>query len=182
MVRGYRRSADAWRRIDHEWLFSSGQFALRMNSLTNNLSLVLAIEFGPKDTGGPVVLFAGDAQVGNWLGWERVSWDYHGRRITAQDLLNRTIVYKVGHHASHNATLREKGLELMNNLELALVPTDDEMAKKVKWGTLPWPPLLTALSDKAKKGVVRSDRENGARSGDLKVVKDDLFYEVILTR
>ena len=27
------------------------------------------------------------------------------------DLLHRTIFYKVGHHGSHNATLRERGLE-----------------------------------------------------------------------
>lgn len=170
-----------WRRATNDWLGTANVLALNLDADTNNTSLVLAIELGPKETGGPVILFAGDAQVGNWLGWERVSWIVEQRRVTAQDLLNRTIIYKVGHHASHNATLKEKGLELMNALELALVPTDDDMAKKVKWGTLPWPPLLKALTDKARKGVVRSDRENGTRSGDLKVVKNDLFYEVILT-
>lgn len=173
-------TSQGWRRVDDSWLDSANVLALNLDADTNNTSLVLAIELGGKEEGGPVVLFAADAQVGNWLGWERVSWDYGGRRITAQDLLRRTVVYKVGHHASHNATLREKGLELMENLELALVPTDDETAKKVKWGTLPWPPLLAALAEKARKGVVRTDRENGARAGKLQVVKDELFYEVVL--
>jgi hypothetical protein len=34
-------------------------------------------------------------------------------KVKAEDLLERTVLYKVGHHASHNATLRQKGLELM---------------------------------------------------------------------
>ena len=169
-----------WRRVNNTWLEAANVLALNLDSDTNNTSLVLAIELGPKEEGGPVILFAADAQVGNWLGWELASWDYHGRTVTAQDLLSRTIIYKVGHHASHNATLKEKGLELMDNLELALVPTDDEMAKKVKWGTLPWPPLLAALNKQAAKGVVRTDRENGARRGSLKVVKDELYYEAVL--
>lgn len=33
----------------------------------------------------------------------------------------------------------------------ALIPTDAKMAKKVKWGTLPWGPLLSRLDEKAKK-------------------------------
>lgn len=47
------------------------------------------------------------------------------------------MLYKVCHHATHNDTLNKLGLELMEALELALVPTDDKMAKKAGWGTLP---------------------------------------------
>ncbi|TIM05499.1 hypothetical protein [Mesorhizobium sp.] len=40
--------------------------ALDMNDATNNASLVLAFELGK---GGNVLLFAADAQRGNWLSW-----------------------------------------------------------------------------------------------------------------
>lgn len=67
-------------------------------------------------------------------------------------------LYKVGHHASHNATLKELGLEMMDALELALVPTDSAMAAKVGWGALPWPNLLTRLDEKTKGRVIRTDQ------------------------
>lgn len=171
-----------WRRIDTDWTDSATTLGLKLDEDTNNTSLVLAFEFGPKDKGGPVMLFAADAQVGNWLSWQALKWDYAGRTITGPDLLKRTVLYKVGHHASHNATLRKLGMEQMANLELALVPTDAAMAKKVKWGTLPWPPLLTALAAKAKHGVVRTDQAFGSKTlGAYKVTEDPLFYEIELT-
>ena len=49
--------------------------------------------------------------------------------ILARDLLARTVLYKVGHHGSHNATLRAQGLELMTSAELtAMIPVDEEWA------------------------------------------------------
>jgi len=173
-----------WRRIDNDWLGSATTLALKLNEDTNNTSLVLAFELGPKDKDGPVLLFAADAQVGNWLSWQNLEWNYGGRRITGPDLIKRTVLYKVGHHASHNATLKKLGLEMMAALELALVPTDAEMARRVKWGTLPWPPLLEALADKAKHGVVRTDETFVAKTPDsgkpssIKVTQEELYYEV----
>ena len=38
--------------------------------------------------------------------------------VNATRLLNQTVFYKAGHHASHNATLKEKGLELMIHEDL----------------------------------------------------------------
>ena len=103
--------AQSWRRIDEDWLGSAAQFALNLDSATNNTSLVLAIELSP---GGEVLLFPADAQVGNWLSWQKVQWSLDGNKtVTATDLLKRTVFYKVGHHGSHNATLREHGLELI---------------------------------------------------------------------
>jgi Metallo-beta-lactamase superfamily len=175
-----------WRRIDADWMSVATTLAMQLDQDTNNTSLVLAFELGPKKQGGPVLLFAADAQVGNWLSWQNVTWTFEGRTITGPDLLKRTILYKVGHHASHNATLRKLGLETMANLELALVPTDAEMAAKVKWGTLPWPPLLKALADKATQGVVRTDESYVAKPADdgkppaIKVRQETLFYEVEL--
>ena len=52
---------------------------------------------------GKVLLFAADAQTGNWSSWADVKWDDPG--VSTDDLLARTVFYKVGHHASHNATL-----------------------------------------------------------------------------
>jgi hypothetical protein len=175
-----------WRRIDADWMGVATTLAMQLDQDTNNTSLVLAFELGPRKQGGPVLLFAADAQVGNWLSWQNVTWTFEGRSITGPDLLKRTILYKVGHHASHNATLRKLGLETMANLELALVPTDAAMAAKVKWGTLPWPPLLKALADKATQGVVRTDESYVAKPTDdgkppaIKVRQETLFYEVEL--
>ncbi len=60
-----------WRRIDGDWLASSEQLALRINNFTNNTSLVFAIEM-PKSRN--ILLFVGDAQVGNWRSWQKVRW------------------------------------------------------------------------------------------------------------
>ncbi len=91
-----------WRRIDKEWLYSAEQLALDMNDQTNNASLVLAFELGK---GGKVLLFAADAQRGNWLSWAKQQWKDGDKSVTARELLARTVLYKVGHHGSHNATL-----------------------------------------------------------------------------
>jgi beta-lactamase superfamily II metal-dependent hydrolase len=91
-----------WRRIDKDWLFSADQLALAMNDQTNNASLVLAFELGK---GGKVLLFAADAQRGNWASWSKKSWKDGNQVVNAKDLLARTVLYKVGHHGSHNATL-----------------------------------------------------------------------------
>jgi hypothetical protein len=91
-----------WRRIDRDWLYSADQLALDINDYTNNSSLVLAFELEP---GGKVLLFAADAQRGNWRSWTRKTWTDGGVQVSARDLLSRTVLYKVGHHGSHNATL-----------------------------------------------------------------------------
>jgi hypothetical protein len=94
-----------WRRIDQDWLYSAEQLALDMNNDTNNGSLVLAFELEPA---GKVLLFAADAQRGNWISWTKGVWKDGDREVTTRDLLARTVLYKVGHHGSHNATLNGK--------------------------------------------------------------------------
>ena len=91
-----------WRRIDRDWLYSAEQLALDMSDYTNNSSLVLAFELGK---GGKVLLFAADAQRGNWKSWAKKGWTEGGKKVTVKNLLSRTVLYKVGHHGSHNATL-----------------------------------------------------------------------------
>ncbi len=182
---GREENAQVWRRIGNAWLDGAEALALQLDKITNNTSLVLALEIGPKAAkDNPVILFAADAQVGNWLSWATVEWpDYAGRKVTGPDLLRRTIVYKVGHHASHNATLMDGGLETMRNLRLAMVPTSEEMATKVKWGTLPWPGLLTRLADLTGGRVLRSD--TGATPGavtmpDIAVVETSTHFDITL--
>ena len=166
---------DDWRRIDTDWLSGSTELALQLDSLTNNTSLALAIEL-PK---GDVLLFVADAQVGNWLSWQDLIWTVGGKTVTGPELLKRAIFYKVGHHGSHNATLREKGLEQMENLRVAMIPVDETMAKKKRWNHMPLTDILTALEDrvKAQNGVVlRVDKP--MPPSQQKVVEDPLFFEV----
>jgi len=146
----------SWRRIDEDWLGAATQFALQLDAATNNTSLVLAIEL---ISSRRVLLFAADAQVGNWESWQTLAWTLDdGTRITGPDLLKRTVFYKVGHHGSHNATLRENGLDLMPHGLVAFIPVDHGMAVKKHWTQMPLPGLLDALNEKAKS-VVRVDMD-----------------------
>lgn len=167
----------SWRRIDSDWLDESSNLALQLDSATNNTSLVLAIEFG----NGEVLLFVADAQVGNWLSWQDLSWDVDGRKVTGPDLLRRTVFYKTGHHGSHNATLREKGLELMENLKYAMIPVDHAMALKKRWGEMPLDQILHALDKKTDGRVLRIDKPVPAAL--QKWVKEGpgkLYYELVV--
>jgi hypothetical protein len=144
-----------WRRIDLDWLGAAGDLALRLDADTNNTSLVLAIELSK---GNRVLLFPGDAQVGNWSSWKGLTWsDGDGAKITGEELLRRTVLYKVSHHGSHNATLRHHGLELMQSRELvAMLPVQEEQARKLRW-RLPFGKLLARLEEKTDGRIVRSD-------------------------
>eukprot|EP01037_Dinobryon_pediforme_P019661 gene19661-20117_t len=144
-----------WRRIDYDWLGISADLAMQLDDKTNNTSLVLAFEFIDS---GRVLLFAADAQVGNWLSWQDTSWTVGTKTVTGPDLLARTVYYKVGHHGSHNATLRAKGLELMNSPDLsAFIPTNEHDAKAVGWGAMPFNGLLDALKAHCGGRVFRAD-------------------------
>ena len=166
---------DDWRRIDTAWLADSSAIALQLDNATNNTCLVLAIEL----ENGDVLLFPGDAQVGNWLSWQSLTWSIGGRSVTGPDLLKRAIMYKVGHHGSFNATLRQNGLETMSNLQIAMVPVNQDTAKKKGWANMPLPALLAALADKAHSGVLRVD--SAAPSGMAELVgSTPLYYEIAL--
>ncbi len=146
----------SWRRIDHDWLASSAELAMQLDNRTNNTSLVLAFELVDTQR---VFLFAADAQVGNWLSWADAGWTLaDGAVVTGPDLLRRTVYYKVGHHGSENATLKDKGLELMTSPDLAaFIPTNEADARKVKWGQMPFRGILDALEARCGARVVRAD-------------------------
>lgn len=91
-----------WRRIDDEWLYSAETLALKLNTGINNTSLAVAFEL-PKSK--KILFFAADAQRGNWISWKDLEFKDGDESITARALLSRAVLYKVGHHGSHNATL-----------------------------------------------------------------------------
>ena len=165
----------SWRRIDSAWMETSETMALQLDSATNNTSLVLAIELTAT---GEILLFPGDAQGGNWLSWQDLKWEIGnpgGKTMvtTGPDLLARTIFYKVGHHGSHNATLKAKGLELMVNEGLvAMIPVDHAMAVKKRWGRMPLPELVDRIKEKTNGRVLKVDDDVKA-SADLVKLKPD---------
>ncbi len=153
-----------WRRIETAWLDSALDLALRLDRDTNNSSLALAIEL----EGGDVLLLAADAQVGNWLSWQGLEFDGASGPVQGPDLLARTILYKVGHHGSHNATLRDHGLELMRGaLKTALVPVDEAVARARNWTRIPLPELLAALDEVTGGRVLRSDAPPPDKADDI---------------
>ncbi len=164
----YFGGGDDWRRIDDDWLGPVNDFALALQSYTNNTSLVLAVELGAPGR-GDVLLFAADAQVGNWLSWRDCAWS----DMTGDDLLRRVIFYKVGHHGSHNATLKAEGLEKMVGLQAAVIPVDAEMAKKKRWGHMPLPDLIDELKKRVKdEGFFRTDECEKRKSEKVEVTDD----------
>ncbi|MEQ7799374.1 hypothetical protein ABDJ41_06130 [Pedobacter sp. ASV1-7] len=142
---------EQWRKIDHDWLSEIGRLSLHMDSLTNNTSLVLAFEMVKSRK---VLLFVGDAQIGNWQSWFNVK--FKDSTVNGQDLLSRTVVYKAGHHSSHNATLKQ-GLELMNKKDLTiLIPVDESISTKQGFLMLK-PDMLMGYHRQSNGRVLRSD-------------------------
>lgn len=173
--------ATPWRKIDDDWLATAGELALWMDDFTNNTCLAIAIELVESKK---VLIFPGDAQFGNWISWQKLTWDVPdgnggNRKVKASDLLANTVFYKVGHHGSHNATLRKSGLEMMNVLErelVAMIPTNREFAKtkgnKEKGGwQMPEKKLMERLEQKSKGRVILADDYGGTNS-EKKPLKD----------
>ncbi len=166
-----------WRRIDTSFLTGATELALQLDSSTNNTSLVLAIRLDD----GDVLLFPADAQIGSWLSWQNLSWTVDGKQLTGPDLLGRVVFYKVGHHGSHNATLKAHGLEMMDSLQLAMIPVDEAMARKKNWNRMPLKDLVTALQGKTHGAVVRADQPLPEGVPSVAASPDgELWYEVTL--
>ncbi len=166
-----------WRRIDSDWLQGAGALALKLDSNTNNTSLALAFE----RPGGDVLLFTADAQVGNWLSWSDQPYpdpdDPSAPPRALADILPRVVVYKVGHHASHNATLDAQGLERMTHPNLAAfipVVETDARAQGGGWN-MPFPPLLTRLLQITQGRVMRGDAAAGQSPDGQALTTDAAF-------
>lgn len=155
----------SWRRVDNDWLAGAATLALRAGDLTNNISLVLAFDIPGSDK---MLLFPGDAQVGNWLSWHAITgWRLLGDARPAnppassddqtlmENLLGRVAFYKVGHHGSHNATIRQKGLELMTRPDLtAYIPVSVPVAQDLMgYCPMPFYPVVRRLQEKTQGRV-----------------------------
>jgi len=174
----YYNPVNDWRRVDNDWLMGGSELAMQLDSYTNNTSLVLAFELIDD---GRVLLFPADAQVGNWLSWhdDAIKWkvkDSKGKtqEVRASDLLARTVFYKVGHHASHNATVKEHGLEMMEREDLvAMIPVDRKVAmKKTPPWRMPADALYSRLVEKTQGRVLRADTEWPADKYKLDTMSD----------
>ena len=139
---------------------------------------MLAFEWGPPGR-GRVLLFAADAQVGNWLSWRDQQYG-DGDKLKADDLLRGSCSTRSAItaattprcgaiRATSPARIRigaPFGLELMNDI-IALIPVDADAARKNMpdpW-KMPHEPLYRRLREKARRRVLRSDLElDAARS------------------
>jgi hypothetical protein len=177
VARRYFARDEQWRTIDSAWLLSAEELALQLDNVINNLSMALAFELVDS---GEVLLFAADAQVGNWLSWQSLAFKVKGddgeQVVHSRDLLARTVFYKVGHHGSHNATLKEGGLEAMTHPGLvAAIPVDQRFANTTKKWEMPAPALYPALLDKTERRIIRSDG-NGPAAGDPRRPSSDKAF------
>jgi hypothetical protein len=135
----------------------------KIETFLNNQSLVVLFEFG-----GKKLLFAGDAQAGNWEYWlYKMDGPIKdptkaGEMVEAsKELLQSIDFYKVGHHGSTNATpiqaveaavsrpKSSKGFVSMCSTEYGV------FGKRENASEVPRDPLMQALSDGC--ALVRSD-------------------------
>ena len=162
----YEDEANAFRSISGDWTEAADALALKLDSDTNNSSLVLAFELPD----GGILLFPGDAQVGNWESWGDQLYPKEPKdgetQQTIEEILRRVVFYKVGHHASHNATARARGLELMTDPRLsAAIPVVEAVAKVQgpgkkkpdKGWKMPFEHLYKRLDEKTEGRIVQGD-------------------------
>jgi hypothetical protein len=85
----------------------------------------------------------------------------HVTRRHARELLERTVLYKVG-HGSHNATLREFGLEMMSSPELTAMVPVNARRRKMDWKM----PSRRQDAAAGKDQGPGTDRDNGLAQPD----------------
>lgn len=157
LCQSYER--EPWRRIDVDWLSSASRLALQMDSYTNNTSLALAFEL---EESRRVLLAVGDQEMGGWLSWQSLEFKLSdGTTVTAKDLLSRVVLYKVGHHGSHNATLVDALAKMTADDLCAAIPTHESWANESKRWAMPNATLFAALTKQARTILRSDDAEDG---------------------
>lgn len=131
--------------------------ARQADNTLNNQSLVVLFSFH-----GKTLLFAGDAQWGNWenflFGGAFGTPGHTGLTEQAKAVLGAVDFYKVGHHGSTNATPMD-ALQAMRDGCVAMCSTEPGCYGTAKKGTeVPRQPLLAALDQKTAHHLVRSDQ------------------------
>ena len=131
--------------------------AKQLDDFLNNQSLVVLFTWNDK-----TLLFAGDAQAGNWEYWlydlDTPSKTTLGATPTAEgaSILGKLDFYKVGHHGSTNAT-PISAVTAMGTGFAAMCSTQADSFGSVKNASeVPRGPLLDALGKKC--ALVRSDQ------------------------
>jgi beta-lactamase superfamily II metal-dependent hydrolase len=131
--------------------------ARQADNTLNNQSLVVLFTFNGKH-----LLFAGDAQWGNWenfLYGGKIGTSCH-TALTAQSrsILTSLDFYKVGHHGSTNATPKD-ALNAMREGCVAMCSTQPGCYGKASSGTeVPRIPLLEAIEKRTDNQLARSDQ------------------------
>lgn len=125
--------------------------AQKADNALNNQSLVVLFTFK-----GKTMLFAGDAQWGNWanflFGGPIGTKGHADLTPRARQILGNLDFYKVGHHGSRNAT----PIDVVTAMKpgcVAMCSTDPGAYNEV-----PRKPLLDALNAKTHNQVARSDQ------------------------
>jgi beta-lactamase superfamily II metal-dependent hydrolase len=114
--------------------------AAALDGSLNGTSLMILFQVGKA-----WLLFPGDAQ---WGTWQLALNNPDSRR-----LLGTVNFYKVGHHASHNATPKEFVKDILKDDFYAMISTNHVDS----WPQVPKKELVEALSLKTKK-LVESDK------------------------
>jgi beta-lactamase superfamily II metal-dependent hydrolase len=125
--------------------------AAHVDNTLNNQSLVILFTFRGKN-----LLFAGDAQWGNWenflYGGAYGTPGHTAVTAEANAVLGKLDFYKVGHHGSANATPKD-AVKFMRNGLVAMCSTAERCYHNVPKG-----PLLDALKQKTNSQIARSDQ------------------------
>jgi len=127
------------------------------NNVINNQSLVTLFTFK-----GKTLLFAGDAQWGNWANFLFGGLTGTSLKAESKAILGKLDFYKVGHHGSTNATPKD-ALAAMRDGCVAMCSTAVGAYNEVPRG-----PLITAIDQKTHKQLARSDQ---VTAGDAKPEK-----------
>jgi len=131
--------------------------ARQADNTLNNQSLVVLFTFNGKH-----LLFAGDAQWGNWenflYGGKVGSSGRTTLTDTSKSILATLDFYKVGHHGSTNATPKD-ALNAIREGCVAMCSTQPDCYGKSSSGTeVPRIPLLDAIERKTDNQLARSDQ------------------------
>jgi beta-lactamase superfamily II metal-dependent hydrolase len=121
--------------------------AATANNLINNQSLVVLFTFK-----GKTLLFAGDAQWGNWANFLFGGVTETTMKPESKAILAKLDFYKVGHHGSTNATPKD-ALAAMREGCVAMCSTAMDAYSEV-----PRDALVTAIDQKTDHQLARSDQ------------------------
>ncbi|MEI9886157.1 MAG: MBL fold metallo-hydrolase [Rhizomicrobium sp.] len=117
------------------------------NNQINNQSLVTLFTFN-----GKTLLFAGDAQWGNWANFMFGGVDSATLKAESKAILGNLDFYKVGHHGSTNATPKD-ALAAMKDGCVAMCSTAIDAYPGV-----PRDPLIAGINSKTRNQLARSDQ------------------------